>query len=215
MVQQLCEDGEVTTPTSRVYAGQEAQARTADRRRKLMESALDLLADPDETLTVRSVCRHSGVVARYFYESFDDREALVDAVFDEVVAGIATSTLAVVAEIERDPLLRTRAAITNIVEIVAEDPRRGRLLFSPNLSEPRLLIRRTESAQLFANLLNEQARSQFRHGETDRLMLTSQFTVGGFGQTLFAWIHGGMEMSKERLIELCTAIFVRLATESP
>ena len=73
--------------------------RIAQRRRRLLDAGLDLLggrADPSE-LTVRAICRQAGLAARYFYESFADKDDLVAAVFDWVIAEIAATTQAAVA----------------------------------------------------------------------------------------------------------------------
>src|SRR5205807_2521139 len=80
----------------RVYAGVEGDQRVAERRARLMAAGLDLLgsAEGDPTLSVRAVCRRAGLVARYFYESFADRDALATAVYDHVVEDSATITLA-------------------------------------------------------------------------------------------------------------------------
>ena len=63
----------------RPYRGVEAADRLADRRSRLLEAGLTILgsdADPSE-LTVRGVCRQAGITARYFYESFNDKDDLV------------------------------------------------------------------------------------------------------------------------------------------
>ncbi len=58
----------------RVYSGVEVDERVAQRRSRLLEAGLDILGDPrgDDDLTLRVICRRSGLAQRYFYESFDD-----------------------------------------------------------------------------------------------------------------------------------------------
>ena len=46
--------------------------------------------DNSETeLTVRAVCQQAGLTARYFYESFGDKDQFVAGVFDEAIAKMA------------------------------------------------------------------------------------------------------------------------------
>ena len=73
----------------RPYRGVEAPERLALRRRRFLEAGLDLLGAADSDLaglTVRAVCGRAGLSARYFYENFNDKDELVSAVFDWVIA---------------------------------------------------------------------------------------------------------------------------------
>ena len=67
----------------RPYRGVEAPQRVAERRRRLLEAGLDLLGGHPHPadLTVRAICARSGLAARYFYESFTDKDMFVGAVF--------------------------------------------------------------------------------------------------------------------------------------
>src|SRR5579875_1024969 len=98
------------TTSTRPYRGVEAAERQAERRRRLLAAGLDLLgADEGSTaeLTVRGICRRAGLAARYFYESFTDKDELTSAVFDWVVADLAATTQAAVAA--APPREQTRA----------------------------------------------------------------------------------------------------------
>ena len=120
---------------ARPYAGVDAADRLATRRYRLLEAGLDLLgADrPDPAaLTVRGICSAAGLTARYFYESFADKDEFVSAVFDRVIGDLAASTQAVVDA--APPSEQTRAGIDNVVRTIAGDARIGRLLFSAQLS---------------------------------------------------------------------------------
>src|SRR6185437_2787170 len=117
------------TTNARPYRGVDAAERLAGRRASLLEAGLDLLgADDSAELTVRAICRRAGLAARYFYESFSDKDEFVAAVFDWVTAELAATTQAAVAA--APPAEQNRAGITNIVRTVADDARVGRLLFS-------------------------------------------------------------------------------------
>ena len=92
--------GLAATTNARPYRGVKAADRLAGRRNRLLAAGLDLLgADQQEIseLTVRGVCNRAGLAARYFYESFANKDEFVGAVFDWVIADLAASTQAAVA----------------------------------------------------------------------------------------------------------------------
>lgn len=200
----------MTTQQTRVYGGLDGDQRTAERRRRFIEAGLDLLGgegDEDPTVSVRGVCKQAGLVARYFYENFADRDAFVGAVFDHVVDDLATTTHDAVTTTAGDRRVKTRAGIENLVRTIAEDPRRGRLLFSPRLSSALLAQRRMQSSWRFASLLWAQAREFNAGRDTENLRLAAHFMVGGLGQALSAWQSGELTLDREQLVDACTDLF--------
>ena len=70
------------------------------RRDKLVAAGVELLGGAaGPALTVRAVCRESGLTERYFYESFADRDEFVRAVYDHVcstaMSALTSSTISV------------------------------------------------------------------------------------------------------------------------
>ncbi|RRO20432.1 TetR/AcrR family transcriptional regulator [Saccharopolyspora rhizosphaerae] len=197
-----------TTPL-RVYGGVTGSDRQAGRRAVFIEAGLELLGAPEgePNLTVRGVCRQAGLANRYFYENFRDRDELATAVYDHVVDEIATTALDAVVAVE-DPELKVRTGLATIVRLIAEDPRRGRLLFSPFLAGTPLAHRRTESTRLFTQLLGTQARQVYRVQVGVRLELLSSFLVGGLAQTLTSWLDGDLQASESEVVEWCSEIFL-------
>ncbi|WKG04156.1 TetR/AcrR family transcriptional regulator [Mycolicibacterium sp. HK-90] len=193
----------------RPYRGVEAADRVAQRRSQLLEAGLDLLGGEDAEVTVRAVCRTAGLAARYFYESFADKDDFIGAVYDWVIADIATSTQAAVAAV---PLAdQTAAGMANVVHLIAADPRIGRLLFSVKLSNEVLTRKRVESTALFAALLGQHAGDALDLRENDYLRATSHFAVGGVTQTISAWLSGEVTMSPEQLIHQLRTMLDALA----
>ncbi len=193
----------------RPYRGVEAADRVAQRRSQLLEAGLDLLGAEDGEVTVRAVCRAAGLAARYFYESFADKDDFIAAVYDWVIADIATSTQAAVAAV---PLTdQTTAGMANIVHLIAKDPRIGRLLFSVKLSNEVLTRKRVESIALFATLLGQHAGDALALQENDYLKASSYFAVGGVTQTISAWLSGEVSLSPEQLIDRLRTMIDALA----
>src|SRR6202022_421569 len=88
----------VVVTSTRPYRGIKPDDRRAERRARLLDAGLSILGSEagPEAVTVRGVCRQSGVSARYFYESFSDGDVFVGAVSDGVTAALAAPTQAAV-----------------------------------------------------------------------------------------------------------------------
>jgi AcrR family transcriptional regulator len=199
------------TSSVRPYRGVKAAERLAARRSRLLAAGLDLLgADQDFAApTVRGVCRQAGLAARYFYESFTDKDEFVGAVFDWVVADLAATTQAAVAAA---PVCeQTRAGIANIVRTIAGDARVGRLLFSTKLADPVIVRERAESSALFAILSGQHVGNILHIPANDRIKAAAHFVVGGVGQTISAWLAGDLQLEPDQLVEQLAALLDELA----
>lgn len=183
----------------RPYRGVVAAERVAQRRRRLLDAGLDLLGGDASDITVREVCRRGGVAARYFYESFTDKDHFVAAVFDWVIADIATTTQAAVAAAPLPE--QTRAGMANVVRAIADDPRVGRLLFSAQLSNEVLARKRIESTAFFAMLLGQHAGDALQLPANGHLRAAAHFAVGGVAQTISAWLAGDVDFTPEQLVD--------------
>lgn len=198
--------------STRPYRGVEAAERLASRRNRLLGAGLDLLGDqrPDlSAVTVRGVCRRAGLAARYFYESFTDKDEFVSCVFDWVVAELAATTQAAVAAVPADE--QTRAGIANIVRTITDDARVGRLLFSTQLADPVVVRKRAESSALFAMLSGQHVGNALRVPANDRIKAAAHFVVGGVGQTISAWLAGAVRLEPGELVDHLTALLDELA----
>jgi len=201
------------TTNARPYRGIDAAQRLAGRRASLLEAGLDLLGGDDSAeLTVRAICRRAGVAARYFYESFTDKDEFVAAVFDWVIADLAATTQAAVAAAPADE--QTRAGMANIVRTIGGDPRIGRLLFSAQLANAVVVRKRVESSALFAMLSGKHVENALRVPENDRIKAAAHFVVGGVGQTIGAWLTGDVRLGPEQLVDHLASLLDGLADPS-
>ncbi|ORV51964.1 TetR family transcriptional regulator [Mycobacterium europaeum] len=200
------------TSSARPYRGVEAAQRLATRRNRLLAAGLELLGAEQQSVsavTVRGVCRQAGLAARYFYESFADKDEFVASVFDWVVARLATTTQAAVAAVPAHE--QTRAGMANIVGTVTDDPRLGRLLFSTHLADPVIVRKRAESSALFAMLSGQHVGDAMRVPANDRIKAAAHFVVGGVGQTISAWLAGDVRLEPDQLVDHLAALLDELA----
>lgn len=203
------------TSGARPYRGVEAAERLATRRNRLLGAGLDLLGAEQQNIaavTVRGVCRRAGLAARYFYESFTDKDQFVACVFDWVVAELAATTQAAVTAVPAHE--QTRAGMANIVRTITEDARVGRLLFSTQLADPVVVRKRAESSALFAMLSGQHVGDALRMPANDRIKAAAHFVVGGVAQTISAWLAGEVRLEPDQLVDQLAALLDELAEPS-
>jgi AcrR family transcriptional regulator len=203
----------MATP-ARPYRGVSAEQRQAERRAQLIEAGLELLGERGWSgATVRAVCAQAGLTERYFYESFADRDELAVAIFDRCTAEAATAVVAAVAAAPHDARAKARAAIGAFVELLEEDPRRARAILVESQASEALRERRDAGIRAFAALVSEQGRDFYgdRAVAPADAELTALALVGGLAELLVRWTEGSLDVSRERLIDHCTDLFVAAA----
>jgi AcrR family transcriptional regulator len=203
--------------SSRPYRGVSAEARRADRRARLIEAGLELLGERGWAgTTVRAVCAEAELTERYFYESFDNREQLILAVFDRVTSEAAEAVLAAVAAAPHDARAKARAAIEAFVEMLTDDPRRARAILVEPVGSEAGEARRREAIRSFAALVADQASSFYGPAALapEDAALTAMALVGGLAELLVSWLEGELAVPRERLIDHGTELFVAAAKVS-
>lgn len=199
---------------ARPYRGVSADDRRADRRERLIEAGLELLAERGWAgMTVRAVCAQAQLTERYFYESFRDRDELAAAVFDRCTAEAAAGVLAAVQAAPHDARAKARAAIDAFVGMLSDDPRLARAILVESLAAESLRDRRRHALESFAALVSEQGRAFYgaRAVSATDAELTALALVGGLSELLTRWTEGRLEISRERLVDHCTELFVAAA----
>lgn len=195
------------------WAGVPPDDRKAARRDLLLDAALELLGTEGwKATTVRGVCQAARLNPRYFYESFDDLDALIVALYDRLMRELAGQLRAAVAGAGDDRRAQVRAAVECTVRFVDDDRRRGRVLYVEALGNEALNRRRVETSLAVVEAVEQDAAERHgpvAHGEpTGRL--GAAVLVGGFSEALVAWLDGRLRMSRRRLIEEATELFLAL-----
>jgi len=203
----------------RAYGGVSASERTAARRTRLVEAALDIVgAEGTGAITVTGLCRRAGLNERYFYESFRDRNEVLVAASDLLADTLATRMLEALAHAEESPRARARAALGAAVDVLADDPRMGRL-FQESASSPPLARRRQELAGSFVELLLSQALATLRLERTADVDSWGSFVAthlfGGVLETIGAWLRGELKVTREQLVDHNVEMFLAAGTVAP
>lgn len=184
----------------RSWAGVSAEDRRAERRVLLLDAAFDLLGtEGSAATTVRAVCAAAQLNPRYFYESFVDLDELLVAVYDRLGEELGVVVAKAVASAPPDE--QVRVVVERTVRFVDEDRRRGRVLYHEALGNETLNRRRVESSFALADLIAGGAKER---------RVAASFVVGGFSEVLMAWLDGRIKVSRTRLIDQTTDLFLSI-----
>ena len=190
---------------SRTWAGTTLEDRAAARRAALIDAGTELLGTEGAAgVTVRAVCRATKLSERYFYESFDGRDALLRAVHAQVAEQARDAIVAAVAAhaaagggAEDESL--AYAAVGAFTAFLEEDPRRGRVLLSESFSDTVLARHDVELVPAFAALLVAQITALPDGPDAVDAELTAVALIGALRNLYLAWLDGRPPISTERL----------------
>ncbi|WP_433786433.1 TetR/AcrR family transcriptional regulator [Actinomycetospora sp. CA-101289] len=204
----------MTRSRSGIYAGRTADERRAERRGRLIAVAMEIWAEQGwAAVTMRGVCARAGLVDRYFYESFADRDALLVAVWDHLRDRVvALVVAAMVSSVDLPPIARLRAAIAAVLDATRTEPEQTRILLGDNAGSAVLEQRRRDILRVFTDLLVDFATPVLRPGASaEGLRMTTLLGVGGFVEVLTAWQAGMISASSEAILDHVTHVATDLA----
>lgn len=206
----ICQDNvsDVSARAQRVYAGMTAEERRADRRRRLIEAATEVLARGGwEGATVTAICERAQLIPRYFYENFRDRDDLLIAVFDNILEEVATEA-APGLDPNQPVEAGIAAAITAWMSVTSRDRRKGRVAFVEALGSEALMQRRLGATRAFADALFAQTKNSYEVTKRNRsVFVSASFIVaGGLIETMIEWLEGRAEMTPDESIDHFTLL---------
>ena len=156
-------------------------------------------SDRGPALTVRAVCRKAALTERYFYESFSDRDEFVRAVYDDVCTrAMKTLTSA------KTP----REAVEQFVELMVDDPVRGRVLLLAPAVEP-ILTR--SGAEWMPNFIELLQRKLSRIGDPVLQKMIATSLVGGLTSLFTAYLNGQLGATRKQFIDYCVNMLFNTA----
>ncbi|OBF69604.1 TetR family transcriptional regulator [Mycobacterium sp. 852002-51971_SCH5477799-a] len=168
------------------------ESRLALRRDNLINAGVQLLGSAGgPALTVRAVCREAALTERYFYESFADRDEFVRAVYDDVCTRAMSALTSATTP---------REAVERFVELMVDDPVRGRVLLLAPAVEPVLTRSGAEWMPNFIDLLQ---RKLSRIGDAVLQKMIATSLIGGLSGLFTAYLHGQLGATRQQFIDYC------------
>ncbi|AVP69606.1 TetR family transcriptional regulator [Prescottella equi] len=187
----------------RTWAGTGLEERRAARREALLGAGIELLgAEGGAAVSVRAVCRSAALTERYFYESFADRDEFVRAVYEDVGRQARDALVAAVAS-SGSPQDRAVAAVSTFVELMVDDPARGRVLLLAPLAEPALGGQGLELAPAFVLLVHQQLSPL---SDPDERQMTAVGLVGALTSLFIGYLDGTITAPREQFVAHCVAL---------
>ncbi|MEU0036360.1 MULTISPECIES: TetR/AcrR family transcriptional regulator [unclassified Streptomyces] len=199
----------------RTYGGATAEQRVSLRRRRLLDSGLELFSSRGYAHTsISAVLRHAGLKDRYFAESFSSLDDLMAALMREIYEEqIDRCTEAV----STDQPLRDRAR--NMIDVVVvlplEDPRKGRVKLTESLGAGPLTAReRRLGLQRMSGLVDALLRERLLDPRIDTATM-SVAVVGAVSEMLLSWSSGVLDVSRAELVDQGLLLFEAITEHTP
>jgi AcrR family transcriptional regulator len=194
------------------WVGLTPDERKARRRALLIDAGFDLLGTEGATgTTVRAVCHKAELNARYFYESFEDIDALLVAVYDHVVEQLGVALVTAPPE-KGTHFELARAGMARLVEFIDEDRRRARILYIEAHGNTTLNRHRRETDIAAITTLEQaavEAAGSWPTGERVGLIGASML-IGGLSEVLLDWIDGRIDVTRDQLVDDLAALALAL-----
>ena len=180
------------------WSGVPLQDRQALRRNELIAAGVTLLGSRGgPALTVRAVCRATGLTERYFYESFTDRDEFVGAVYDDV----CTRAMATLVESAGSP----RDAVERFVALMVDDPARGRVLLLAPGAEP-VLAR--SGAAWFPSFIELVQLQLTRISDPTVQAMVATGLIGALSALFTAYLDGRLAATRQQFIDHCVELLL-------
>lgn len=182
--------------------------RRADRRRRLLDAGLGQFGTSGYArTTIEGLCAGAAVTPRHFYDEFAGREALLVAVFEEIVEWVNDAVAAALAAAPDEPVARARAGIGAFLHAMLDDPRRARVACVEIVGVSREVeARRRAVLHNFAALITAEV-ARLSEGNDD-FRLASLALVGGINELVVEWVVGAERLPIDTLADEITRLFV-------
>ncbi|MCV7419103.1 TetR/AcrR family transcriptional regulator [Mycobacterium yunnanensis] len=183
------------------WSGVPLRDRQTLRRDELITAGVEVLGgEGGGSLTVRGVCRAAGLTERYFYESFDDRDDFVRAVYDHVCSTAMTTLTSSTTP---------RDAVERFVALMVDDPIRGRVLLIAPEREPVLTKSGAEWMPSFIELLQHKL-TRITDPAVQAMVATG--LVGALTALFTAYLNGRLDATREQFIDYCVDMLLSRAS---
>ncbi|WP_378730879.1 TetR/AcrR family transcriptional regulator [Nocardia brasiliensis] len=208
----------MTRAFSGTYRGTSTAERREDRRRRLLDAALDIVGTQGlSAMTVRGVCEQARVGPRFFYEAFPDLDALASELLLEIQDAALDRARAAVVGTAGAPADKIRAGVAALIIELTDDPRRAKIIFAQAYGNEALMRTRFAGMRRVADVIIEQTRLVLAlpAGHDTAVAATSQLITGGAAELVLVWLDGGLDVDRDGLIDLLADFTIAMVDRIP
>lgn len=219
--------------SGRIYSGLPSSERARERQSRLIAAGVDVFGNQGYACAkIKTICQAAGLSERYFYESFDSREHLLNTVYDELFTQLMHAVVNAVGDPAMEPQESVRDGLAAVVNFMLDDPRKAQIMLveivgvSPELETKRhsyLNAFADESMRLLLLLsgidkADAQARQAAGEGSPvlDEVLefarLTGICMVGGVNNVLVDAILSGTTGNTKRITEVSLQLLCNAST---
>ena len=205
--------GSTVTGSERSYGGKTGAERAAERRERLVDATIAVLAESGEAkATMTAICAGAGLTERYFYESFTSLDDAMLAALDQVCDEIITLASELLEGTPGTPEQRVHAVMQSFVEMVVTSPDKVRVAVLHSTANPRLRARRNELIGIFADFVAREADDLYgdRTWPAERARLFGMVYIAGFAELVASWLNGDVDQSPAELVETASDLYTTL-----
>jgi AcrR family transcriptional regulator len=195
----------------RDYDGKTAAERVSERRARLIDAGFELFGEHGYAGTsIRAVLREAGLRDRYFGESYADLDALLAAVYEQLIDEELTACRAAIDAVT-GPSEKARAMIDTLTRSLEGNPGRARIKLREVVSGgPKSQKQRKSGlrklSQLVADLLPEADAVDDR----ERLFLGLGVVAAADAYAL-AWLDRELDVSRQDVVDHVMLLFDAIA----
>ena len=163
---------------------------------------------------MRAICAANDLNPRYFYENFENLDALLIAVYDRLLDELRTTLVTALDQAQPDLRAQIDAAVDAVVGFVVDDRRRARVLYVEPLGNEAVNRRRVSAGYELMSFLLHDANTRRRGSPSGDPIgaIAAAALIGGVSEILTAWIDGHIETDRPSLVRDVTTLFVALLT---
>lgn len=205
-------------PEGRRFRGLAPAERQAQRREQFVQAGLELFGTRGfAACGVRELCAQARLTERYFYESFANREALFQAVYEQAFARLRNAVTVAIASAPQDISQLSRQAIRAVLQTLRDDPRLSRILLIDVLDIGAEVSAQSRLAtQSFVRIVGELVAAMYpqlpAHGVEVELLANG--LVGSTLHLIMHWAFGGFREPLESIVAHCALFYEALGLQA-
>lgn len=191
---------------ARTYRGATAAQRAEARRAQLIAAGVEVYGEVGyRQATVKAVCAVAGLTDRYFYEAFDNSEALLAACFEAVTEDVFSILDRAAASAEGD-LPRARAMLRALFEVLRRERRRARVFLVEMVGISEAIDRSFDAMLARVGVRIVETLDPDRLGPMSHDTLLARGVAAGLIGIATAWVRDGYAQPVEAAAEAALVI---------